>query len=264
MSTGYRPGGINPTAGGVVGNLAGHRLYQPEKLRAYEIGSKNQFMGNTLRINGSLYYSDYQNYQLTTSENCGGSSQPPCANPRRPVNNTVDNIPVKIRGVEVESQYLPTPNDSVTVNVALQRSRIDQSVLNAQSLKYDVVAGDSLPNSPRFMFNGDYRHTFHLSNGATLTPDISPRYQSASYVTVNRAQRPLNAQAAWWQWDASLQYRPNDAAWSVNAYVKNATQTVVKSDYFDAVSIPPAGISVPAQVALQPPRTFGLSVTARF
>jgi len=265
VSTGYRPGGIAPAVGGVVGDPTGHKLYQPEKLRAYEIGSKNQLMGNTLRINGSVYYYDYKDYQLSTTESCGASPLPPCANPGgRPINNTMDNLPVKILGAELESQYLPTPNDSVTVNLALQRSRIDASVFDASSQQYMVVSGDSLPNAPRLMFNGDYRHVFHLSNGATLAPAISPRYASASYVAGSRLSRPLNAQAAWWQWDASLQYRPDGAAWSVNAYVKNATQTVVKTDYFDAVSIPPAGISVPAQVALQPPRTFGLAVSAHF
>ncbi|MDP8984539.1 MAG: TonB-dependent receptor [Pseudomonadota bacterium] len=266
VSTGYRPGGIAPSAGGVPGNAGAHKLYEPEKLRAYEIGSKNQFLDNTLRLNASFYYSDYKSYQLSTTQQCGPTLPTPCANRFRSFNNAIFNVPVKIRGAEIESQYLPTPNDSVTANVALQRSRIDESVLDASTQQYEVLSGDALPNSPKFMFNGLYRHTFHLPNGATIGPEISPRYQSASYVSVSRLARPLNAQAAWWQWDASLQYRPDGGAWSVSAYVKNATQAVVKTDYFDAITIraPGVAIAIPTQVALQAPRTFGLSVTARF
>jgi iron complex outermembrane receptor protein len=245
VSTGYRAGGFTPNWP--------HPAYAPENLRSYEVGSKNQFLDNRLRVNAALYDYDYQNYQLLTFQLCGvlaGPGGPTCSDASLPFNSTVVNLPkVSVRGLELESNYMVTPDDSLTANLALQHSRIVSPVEFAPGTQ---LQGYSLPNSPTTTFNASYRHTFHVGN-ATISPQIGPRFASSSYVAV--PQSAVDTQKAWWQWDASLHFAPDMATWSVNAYVKNATDTVVKTNYIGA------GVGV---VALQPPRTYGISVTARF
>ncbi|MDP9083659.1 MAG: TonB-dependent receptor [Pseudomonadota bacterium] len=246
VATGYRAGGFTPAYP--------HPAYLPENLRSYELGSKSQFLDNALRINVALYDYDYKNYQLLTGTPCGflaGPGGPACNNGNfAGFNSYVFNVAkVVVRGAELESNYLVTPDDSVTANLALQRTRIDsQAVLFGTS-----VQGDQLPNSPKVTFNGSYRHTFHVGNGE-LASEIGPRYASSSYVQI--PQSVTSTQDSWWQWDASVRFAPDMAGWSVTAYVKNATQTVVKTSY--------TPIFPTAVMTLQPPRTYGISLSARF
>ncbi len=247
VATGYRAGGFTPNYP--------HPAYAPENLRSYELGSKNQFLDNTLRVNAAVYDYNYQDYQQLTFQLCG--PVPPCGAGAVYIvpnligfTSVVVNLPkVSVRGLELETMYLPAPDDRLTANLALQRSRIDSPVQFAPGTQ---LQGYSLPNSPKVTFNASYRHSFHVGNG-TISPQIGPRYASSSYVAV--PQSAVDTQKAWWQWDASLQFAPDMAAWSVNAYVRNATDTVVKTNYIAAG----AGV-----MTLQPPRTYGISVSARF
>ena len=245
VSTGYRAGGFSP--------IAPHPLYAPENLKSYELGLKNQFLDNTLRLNADVYDYDYKNYQQADLE-CPGGRFPLGDGTFACLNQTfgVVNLGrVTVRGLELESAYASTPNDSLTANLALQRSRIDSSYIFLQGNGIQLQ-GSSLPNAPKVTFNSSYRHVFHVGNFA-ISPQVGPRYSSKTETSLANA---ASTQKAWWQWDASLQFAPDAAAWSVNAYVKNATNTVVETGYIGNNGTP--------AVTLAPPRTYGISVSARF
>ena len=55
-STGFKAGGINQT-------VAPNNTYQPEKITAYEFGSRNRFFDNRLQVNIEGFYWDYTNQQ---------------------------------------------------------------------------------------------------------------------------------------------------------------------------------------------------------
>ncbi|MDP9084879.1 MAG: TonB-dependent receptor [Pseudomonadota bacterium] len=246
VSTGYRAGGFSPNYP--------HTAYAPENLKSYELGLKNQFLDNKLRVNADVYDYDYQNYQQANLQ-CAQFIVLPngvtiCPN----FNFGVINVgKVSVRGLELESAYVPTPNDSLTANLALQHSRIDSAVLYyVYNLSGTQLQGSSLPNAPKVTFSSSYRHAFHVGNIA-IAPQVGPRYSSETETLLASA---ASTQKAWWQWDASLQFAPDAAAWSVNAYVKNATNTVVKTSYILT--------NGPALVTLASPRTYGVSVSARF
>jgi iron complex outermembrane receptor protein len=56
----YKPGGLNNNSGAV----AVANEFQPEEINAYEIGSKNRFLDNTLGVNIAAYYYNYKNMQF--------------------------------------------------------------------------------------------------------------------------------------------------------------------------------------------------------
>ncbi|MES2441345.1 MAG: TonB-dependent receptor [Pseudomonadota bacterium] len=57
-SQGYKAGGVNLTVG--------TPNFGPETNRVYEAGFKTQFLDNQLRVNGDVYYSEYQDIQLSS------------------------------------------------------------------------------------------------------------------------------------------------------------------------------------------------------
>src|SRR5262249_31956444 len=67
-SRGYKAGGANPgiEPGFTIGVPA---TYAPEIINAYELGTKNQLLGNTLQANGDVYYYDYNGLQVSAIEN---------------------------------------------------------------------------------------------------------------------------------------------------------------------------------------------------
>ncbi len=86
---GYKSGGINPPLQPV---FAVPETFEPEFIDAFEIGSKNQFLGGALQLNLTAFYYKYQGLQLSRIV------------ARTSVN---DNVDADIYGVEVEGLIRP-------------------------------------------------------------------------------------------------------------------------------------------------------------
>lgn len=99
-SRGYKAGGANPP--GVVPVFSGgieysspteHPLtFKPEFVNSYEVGSKNTVLGGDMTLNGSAFFYDYKNYQISQIVD------------RTSVNF---NFNATVKGVEVESTWQP-------------------------------------------------------------------------------------------------------------------------------------------------------------
>jgi iron complex outermembrane receptor protein len=61
-TSGYRSGGFS------LVYFSDTQAYDPEELIAYEIGYKTQWLDNTLQLNGSFYYYDYENIHTFARE----------------------------------------------------------------------------------------------------------------------------------------------------------------------------------------------------
>ena len=61
-TSGHRSGGYNLVF------FSATPTYDPEELIAYELGYKTQFLDDTLQLNGSFYYYDYENIHTTATE----------------------------------------------------------------------------------------------------------------------------------------------------------------------------------------------------
>ena len=241
-STGYRPGGISPapgTSSSVPPTV--HDVYGVEKLRSYELGSKNEFFNRTLRVNGSLYYYNYRGFQQ--SNLILNAAPPPL------FLLLIDNLPkVTNKGVELETQYLVSREDVFTASATYLKSDvIDPFLILPQRLQ---LQGQPLPNSPKWTADATYQHTFHLSDGATLAPQLTARYTDDAYVYI-----PLTAnsiQPAYWYEEASLLFTSASGAWSANLFGRNLSNKVIKSNF------------VANNLTLNSPRTYGVSVNVTF
>ncbi|GAB1261120.1 TonB-dependent receptor [Aurantivibrio plasticivorans] len=86
FSRGYKSGGFNSPDVGQTTN----GQYDPEYVDAYEFGTKNTFAGGRAILNASLFYYDYQDYQISKLE--GFSSRN-------------ENIDAEVYGLELEGSF---------------------------------------------------------------------------------------------------------------------------------------------------------------
>jgi outer membrane receptor protein involved in Fe transport len=108
---GYKAGGANP--GLQAGNAQGLPLtYHPEFIDAYELGTKNQLLGNTLQANGDVYYYNYSGLQVSSI-----------------VDNTSvnQNINAKVWGVEGNFLWQATDRLQFGLNIANENSNIQNT-----------------------------------------------------------------------------------------------------------------------------------------
>lgn len=256
VASGYKAGGIS--------NSIPPLGYDPERLTAYEIGSKNRFLGNRLQLNLEGYYYHYNNYQYQVanaiSTQCVGGL---CSsftnflvfNARGTSTNS---------GVEAEAQYKLTENDEFSLSAAYMHTEIGTAFLpdNCVDTNNDGIAetcspggeitGSRMANSPEWAGGITYRHKIPLAGGASIAfgPDVK---YSSSYYTTPELQLPNALQRSFTRLDFYAGFNSADGRLAVNVYGKNLTNAIVYSWQL------PLGRGF-----INDPRTYGLSAEIKF
>ncbi|MEJ2088652.1 MAG: TonB-dependent receptor, partial [Gammaproteobacteria bacterium] len=115
-SRGYKPGGLNPAIP-VDFQSTSQFSFDPEKIDAFEIGTKNTFLNGSMVVNGAFFFYDYKGLQVT-----------------RIANNTSlnDNIDAEIWGIEGEMFWRPDALPGVGIDLAY--SYTDTKVVDSVSV----------------------------------------------------------------------------------------------------------------------------------
>jgi len=155
VSKGYKAGGINLDP----------RLpnYLPETNRMAELGIKSTVADGRLRINGAVFYSDYEGIQLSSLTAVG---TPPTLLP-----NTLNAAPAEIYGAELE---LTGRFDALEMNLGLswlhseftEDALLTDSQTNTNRL---VPAGSPVPFAPEITATAGIQYDFRWGSW-TLTP----------------------------------------------------------------------------------------------
>ena len=105
-SRGSKSGGLNLTAGAVARPLTDTTdpnkrfVVEPEKVDAFEVGVKSQFLDDTLTFNVAAFLTEITDYQANVSQQVPGTTS---------TTQYIDNIPkVRSKGVEADIAYAPT------------------------------------------------------------------------------------------------------------------------------------------------------------
>ncbi|HEX8449740.1 MAG TPA: TonB-dependent receptor, partial [Allosphingosinicella sp.] len=107
-SRGYKSGGINPPLSAV---FAVPSTFSPEKVDAFEIGSKNSFANGRLRLNLAAFYYKYSGLQLSRIV------------ARTSVN---DNVSANIYGLEAEAVIQPVRGFLINANASYLHSKVSE------------------------------------------------------------------------------------------------------------------------------------------
>jgi iron complex outermembrane receptor protein len=242
--------------------------YQPEKLDAWTIGSKNRFFNNKLQINIEAFYWKYKDQQFShleqradgelvfATENVGKST---------------------IKGIDLDLQYALTKNDRVSLIAQYNDAAYTQFAFSqadfggaadlalrtscpftaTSPITFTVnCTGKHLPFAPELTLTATAAHTFHFANGAAIIAEARTNYETTHYVTFdfvsNLEQKSITRSSF------NLTYTsPNDRL-KIAGFVDNIENHAVKqggqiNPFFPLYDI-----------YLKPPRTAGVRVSVLF
>jgi iron complex outermembrane receptor protein len=225
---GYGPG-INPAVGPV---------FQPQRNTAYEFGSKNRFLHNTLQVNLEAWLYDYRDIvtQVTEFQAVG-----PGVYGGLPVLTTGKNVGAAYyRGVTLDIQYLITPNDRLTANFTRTHNKYGDYVVTptpGMSLTpgpltafNDQLAHSQIAGIPAWNGYTQYMHTWPQVLGGSLNAEVDAQLQGRTYAGqfLDSVYGNLSiTNGGWAILNASVQYQPKDANWSVTLYDHNLANRLI-------------------------------------
>ena len=147
-SRGSKSGGLNVTAGG-----ASRPVVDPEKVDAFEIGIKSQFIDRRLTLNAAAFQTEIRDYQANVSEQIPGTTA---------TTQYIANIPkVRSRGIEADLAFAASEWLSFTASAAYTDARYITYANAPQrpelaipgTLQIQDLSGQRLPGVPKFGYS---------------------------------------------------------------------------------------------------------------
>ncbi len=167
-SKGYKAGGVN-----LDPRLA---TFGPETNEVFEVGMKSTLADGHLRVNGDVFFSDYQGIQL--------SALTPVGTPPALLPNTLNAAPAEIYGAEIE---LTGQFDAFGFNLgvsALNSEFTEDAILTDSETNTNrlVPKGSTIPFAPELTVTGGVQYEFRLGQ-TRLTPRIQVSYVDEQLAT---------------------------------------------------------------------------------
>ncbi|MBR9911714.1 MAG: TonB-dependent receptor [Gammaproteobacteria bacterium] len=143
--------------GGAYDNRAqanGQQPVGPEYLDAYEIGLKTDLFGNTLQLNASYYWYDWQDLQQFATDRTDNTP-------------LLLNLPsTEMQGVEIEAKWAPTDTFFIQLGLGFSDNEIvELTDLQADPARVGFQTGWEVTNSPDFTANLLVINTIPLAYG---------------------------------------------------------------------------------------------------
>lgn len=236
FTKGFKSGGFND-------NQPSNPVYDPEFIKSYEVGTKNEFAGGRWRVNAAAFYYDYSDLQVSSFQNS--------------LTLVTNAAQATVKGVELEIVGRPLRALELGTSVTWLDATYDRFLAPYGSCGALVIAdptcagvtlgrprpidasGNRLNNAPRIKGNAYAQYEWSLGSGGTLTA-----YGQATFtdeVFFNPANAPVARQGGYTLFDARLAWRPNDhlevAAIGKNLGDKEYVHNIVQ---FTSTSNPPS------------------------
>jgi iron complex outermembrane receptor protein len=209
---------------------------KPESLTSYELGYKADMLNNMLTLNLDAFIMKYKD-KLESQV----------------VNNVLANFNAAgatVKGVEAEFSFRPSKQTRIMGNATWLKAvydsfmscDVDSARANGQSCGSTAplvdVGGSVMKHAPSFAATVQFEHDIALGSGS-LTPRASVHYEGKSFIGSGAFSQDVPGhpgvknQAAYSTVDLSLRFAPNSKAYTLEAFVNNATDKAVKLDVND-------------------------------
>ena len=244
VSTGFKGGGVNPRPF-VPAQV---QPFDKETLRAYELGFKSQWFNRRMRLNGSVFYNEYDGIQLTllSCPQFGGPG--PCALP-------VNGGNAHVKGAELETEIHPIGGLQFDGSVSyLKFNYIASSINPATGIQPWMVT----PYNPKWKWSLGAQYAIDLGSKGNLIPRVDLAYQDSVYS--NALNGPLNRIPAYTVANARVTYRAAEGGWEASVEVTNLTNKLYYLTTFDLTGAGGGGVS--GQPAM--PREWTFSIRKNF
>jgi iron complex outermembrane receptor protein len=267
---GWKAGSYNATSN----PNKGLTFANPERLDAYEFGwDLNAFEGR-FRLTGALFYYDYYNYQIFTSES-NLSPQPEFV--------TINANSAENYGAEIETFFEPFDGTTLRVNFGwLESQFLDFTQFQLTSIRdgsgtaklFEKAinhTGNRLLNSPQFSVSiiasqrldlGRYGAFTFRYTGA-WTDDVYFDATEGAGVPNSQGQQILSdmmiGEDAYWLHGVGLDYAPRDSSFMLSGWVRNLTNEGYRNFSADLSTFLDTTIHFIGE-----PRTYGMTLRVDF
>jgi iron complex outermembrane recepter protein len=240
-SEGFRPGGINRN--GTV------PPYKSDYLTNYEFGWKTTWADNRLRLNGALFYEEWDDIQF--------SFLPPSGAGLTVIRNAGS---AEILGIEMDLMWAATDALTVSGGLMLLDTELTEDYVPDPDAPPTAFKGDRLPVTPEVKGNLTGRYTFKAGDFDANVQGVV-LYEGSSYSDLQREDRELlGKQDAYTVFDLS-----GGIAWdnyTVTLFIRNAFDERGRTFTYAQCTVSVCGVN-PYYIPNQP-RTIGLKFTQDF
>lgn len=222
-TSGYRSGGFS------LVYFSNTPSYDPEELMAYEIGYKTQFLNNTLQINGSFYFYDYDTIHTFSTEvsDIGGTTT-----------SVLEAPGAEIRGAEIEGMWLATDQLTLGGSFSYTPSKYTKDLFLNDPARADRPAslypdfdaltenikGNQLLQVPEMKATAWASYQFNLARGANL--QLMANYSWIDDVYFSPFERRESMAKAFDRVDLRATWNSPNRAWTVTGFVNNVFNDV--------------------------------------
>jgi iron complex outermembrane recepter protein len=183
--------------------------FDPETAKAHEIGLKATFLDHHVRWNNALFYTDYDNIQVTAI--VPGGFAPQFQNAGR----------ARIEGIE--SELTAAPRQGIEVDAGVGYIDAHYTRLTSAATATGLNLRDSLIDTPRWTTNLGVRVDLHEFAHGVLYSRLDWAFQSAMYR--DAVNTPLCRTAAHHVVNPSVNFESPDTGWSGSVGVSNAADS---------------------------------------
>ena len=246
---GFKSGGFNL--------LAVQPGFNPEKVWSYELGFKSKFGGGRGTFNANIFYADYKDIQVGQIVNLSSVLTNAAA--------------ATLKGGEVELNYRPADGLDIGATLAYLDAKYDKFCTGDPTNPTAPVTtgctaanpidlgGNRFPRAPELTFSGTIGYTADLGDSGSLGFRTDARYQSKTFFT--QFNRPEISQKAYTLVNGRVTWTSESERFSIGAYVNNIFDKTYFSEVLESGAFNPQLV---AQAYVAPPRTYGISASAKF
>lgn len=221
--------------------------FQPEFVKAYEVGFKSDWFDNRLRLNGAVFFTDYTDLQVNVDETSLGRVGEIGVITR----NAAE---AEIFGFELE--LLALPADGWMIEAGVGYLDAEYSEISGLAQDAGLTKGHELVNTPEWSVTTGISYRWEVGGLGTLIPRVDYSYTSKVYN--NALNTPLLTQSSVELVNASLAFDSSDEKWSAAIAVHNLTD----EDYLVTGNDDPGSGIIEGVYAM--PRTWSVRIKRQF
>jgi iron complex outermembrane receptor protein len=213
---------------------------RPEVIWAFEVGSKNRFFDDHFQANGTFFYYDYSDLQVSqivdtviVTQNAGAA---------------------RLFGLELELAWVPRSDITVTGSFSYLNGRYTDffGFTAEEPAVLRDFSGQQMVGAPEFSGSITAMYDWDLRRFGRLTPQAQMFAQSEIYFRPSNTER--DRQAAYVRFNLRLRWTAQDDRFYLEGFVDNVGDQDVKS----ALITGPQLIGSPLWSAYEAPRTWGV------
>ena len=221
--------------------------FDPEDIVSYEFGAKLDLLDRTLRINTSLYYSEYDDIQLRVTRTLS---------PTETITGIINAGEANMSGAEIEMSWLPSDSILLGLTGSWIDAEYDEFIDGPDESAVDR-SDEDFAYIPEQTWSITAQYIWDLDVGE-LSPRLTGFYTDEVFIGLDAAaaEQDIAYLDDYWVWNLRVPFRPSAMDnLEVAAYVNN----MFDKEYFGTGIISTTGVGAAGLIAAKQ-QTWGVEI----